>query len=86
MKPNPSTGDLLKMLKGIVAAENPPTAGDFHPVTWWAREWGMHPSKARELIAKGLQAGVVEHRDAYIQTIVGRRKAPHYKINQPLTQ
>jgi hypothetical protein len=82
MATKPNTGDLLKMLKGISSdlAEQP--AEGFHSTNWWANEWGLHPSKARAYIAKGQEAGLVEHRDYFLPSISGRRKVPHYKISQ----
>lgn len=82
MSDDQSTADLLRMLKGI-AGRNPETPAEgFYPTKWWAKEWGLDISKAREYISKGVDAGVVEHRDYLISNLGVRRKVPHYKINK----
>lgn len=81
-----STGDLLKMLKGISSGlpDNPPEG--FYPNLWWAKQWGLSPSKSRAYISKGIEAGLIEHANYYLMTPAGRRKIPHYKINKQPTK
>lgn len=86
MEPKPTTADLLGMLKGIAGRTPEKPDEGFHSATWWALEWNIHPSKAREYITSGIEAGVVERRDYLISKHGVRRKVPHYKINQLPTQ
>lgn len=84
MSDKPSTADLLGMLKGIAGRVSDTPAEGFHSTKWWAKEWGLNVSKAREYLSKGMEAGIVEHRDYLISNLGVRRKIPHYKINQPI--
>lgn len=84
MSDKPNTAKLLLMLKGVAGREPECPEPGFYPTRWWAKEWVIDISKAREYLARGIEAGVVERKTFLVGCLGSRRRVPHYKVNQPL--